>query len=376
MIDLKEMNAISKQGEKYILVVVDVFTRFVFLFALAEKSSLCVARSLLSLFGIIGFPRVLQSDNGKEFSNEILKSVANLGGFDHRFITPYHPQADGLVERFVRTVSESIYKKLSSLGQDISYWSDHLWSTQLSINTKIAAIHNSEPYSLVFARRCLLPSPATGANRVDTGPAQPLSIEGLQTRLDQMTSLVYPVIKEKISQKQIKAIAQFASQKHILKDYFAPGAIVMTKNDARESSDEPRYEGPFKVLRRNKGGSYILLNTDGSEFRRVANQLKLVSQEMELSTESEQVEVNKILDHRSVNGNFEFLVQWKNRPASLNQWVKQTDFAQKAMLDRYWRTVHQPTRKTSKRTRSVSTTSRSRTNRNVSFSTSSSGSTF
>ena len=74
MIDLKEMNTASSEGYKYVLVAVDVFTRFVFLFALPEKSALCVAKALLTLFGFIGFPRVLQSDNGKEFSNKIIKS--------------------------------------------------------------------------------------------------------------------------------------------------------------------------------------------------------------------------------------------------------------------------------------------------------------
>ena len=172
-----------------------------------------------------------------------------------------------------------------------------------------------------------------------------------------------------------KSVEQFSKLNRILKDPFAPGAIVMTKNDARESSDEPRYEGPFRVLRRTKGGSYLLKNNDGTEFRRVANQLKLVSQDMELPVESEQVEIQKILDHRQVNGTNEFLVKWKNRPSNFNEWVKQTDFAQPAVITRYWKTITKPTRLTSKRkanliessSETLSTSKRTRSTRSVSF---------
>ena len=99
--------------------------------------------------------------------------------------------------------------------------------------------------------------------------------------------------------------------------------------------------------------------------------MKLISQDIELPDQSTQVEIQKILDHRSIEGKNEFLVKWKNRPHEFNEWVKQEDFAQTAIIARYWRSIQQPTRKTSKRIRSInsktaqSTSQRSRVSFNV-----------
>ena len=55
---------------------------------------------------------MLQSDNGSAFVNSIIKQLMSLGGIDHRLVSPYHPRANGLAERHVRTVMESIRKSM------------------------------------------------------------------------------------------------------------------------------------------------------------------------------------------------------------------------------------------------------------------------
>jgi hypothetical protein len=66
-IDLKSMEK-STAGNKFILVIVDVFTRFSFLRCLKNKKQGSIARELFKLFCDVGFQRVIQSDNGREFS--------------------------------------------------------------------------------------------------------------------------------------------------------------------------------------------------------------------------------------------------------------------------------------------------------------------
>ena len=56
-----------------------------------------VARKLWKIFCLIGWPRILQSDNGREFVNQILQALMKLTGIDHRLISPYNPRADGKV---------------------------------------------------------------------------------------------------------------------------------------------------------------------------------------------------------------------------------------------------------------------------------------
>jgi hypothetical protein len=82
----------GNNGYTVLLVIIDVFTGFVILRALSTNTATNIAQVLLEIFSLFGLPKILQSDNGSEFSNEILHAYTKLSGFDHRFITPYNPR--------------------------------------------------------------------------------------------------------------------------------------------------------------------------------------------------------------------------------------------------------------------------------------------
>jgi transposase InsO family protein len=109
---------LSSDGKKYCRVLVDICSRFVWLRALPDKKEHTVARALLDILFNFGLPKILQSDNGKEFVNKIVDEFANLANIDHRLITAYHPPANGAAERMVQTTSQVIYKQLCGRDQD------------------------------------------------------------------------------------------------------------------------------------------------------------------------------------------------------------------------------------------------------------------
>jgi hypothetical protein len=115
-IDLKEMPR-STQGNNYILVIVDIFTRFVILRAFKSKKEREVAKALVEVFLLLGFPKILQSDNGKEFCNSVINEITRIALIDKRTITAYHPQANGVAERWIGTIQQSIYKLLEGKDQ-------------------------------------------------------------------------------------------------------------------------------------------------------------------------------------------------------------------------------------------------------------------
>ena len=85
--------------------------------------------------------------------------------------------------------------------------------------------------------------------------------------------------------------------------------------------------GPFTVIRRNQGGAYILNGADGTEYIRPPGVLKLVHQDLVIpGLPGIVAHVDKILEHREIDGEKEYLVRWKNLSADLNEWVKHSDF--------------------------------------------------
>src|SRR3990167_470739 len=101
-IDLAGPLPTTEDGYNYVLVVIDVCTKFTFLRALKSKLATEIAQSLFELFCDVGFPKIIQSDNGREFVNEIMDELCSQGGVDLRLISPYHPRANGITERAVQ----------------------------------------------------------------------------------------------------------------------------------------------------------------------------------------------------------------------------------------------------------------------------------
>ena len=104
----------STVGYCLVLVVVDICTRFTFLRALTHKDMAWVAKMLYKLFLELGFPRIIQSDNGTEFANEVIYAIVELMKIDMRHTTPYNRRANGAAERFVRTSKSTLLKAIAA----------------------------------------------------------------------------------------------------------------------------------------------------------------------------------------------------------------------------------------------------------------------
>ncbi len=125
----------SSQGSGYILVCVDHFSRFVILAPLRDMSAATVAHALVShLICPYTTPRVLLTDDGTEFNNQILTDICAQYEVTQTFITAHHPASNGLVERTNRKILE-ILRHLS--GRFNETWEDWLSQVAACINSSV-----------------------------------------------------------------------------------------------------------------------------------------------------------------------------------------------------------------------------------------------
>lgn len=148
-VDLIDYQSHPDREYKFIMVYQDHLTKFVILRALKTKRAEEVAYILLDIFTLIGAPAILQSDNGREFSNQV---VSNLKIYWPTLKIvhgkPRHSQSQGSVER----ANQDIENMLTTWMQDndSDRWSDGLRFVQLMKNRAFHSGIKRTPYEALF----------------------------------------------------------------------------------------------------------------------------------------------------------------------------------------------------------------------------------
>ncbi len=79
-----------------------------------------------------GAPRILQSDRGTHFVNELIQRLTKRFKIKHSLSSPYHPQSNGLVERFNKMLCEGIAK----LAEEVDQWDRFIQPVLFAYRTK------------------------------------------------------------------------------------------------------------------------------------------------------------------------------------------------------------------------------------------------
>ena len=108
----------SRRGHQYILVVCDYATRYPEAMALWKVDAGSVAYHLIQLFARVGIPKEILSDQGTNFMSQLLRELYNLLNIRPIRTSPYHPQTDGLVECFNKTLKSVLRKLVNKEGHD------------------------------------------------------------------------------------------------------------------------------------------------------------------------------------------------------------------------------------------------------------------
>ena len=311
------------------MVLIDVFTRFIVLRCIPDKSAKETARALMEVFSIFGLPAILQSDNGLEFSNSLIQELCSAFFIDHRFISAYYPQSNGIAERAVQTTLVALRKELDGEG---SRWNKVLPIIQLKINQRITT-HDSSPFSIMFCRRLNYPGLQLHEDPAANRNSTTLSLDELiTTRLNFAKDLLYPVISDKLTKVNIHKGNRW-NRRHNIVQQFAVGALVDVQNTHPQSKFDLRYLGPYAVASVNQSGSYKLKDAVGNVLKRIfpISQLRISKG----SSPTNRYYVEKIIDSKIVNNQRLFKVRWFGFESEDDSWEPKENFDDPTIVDNF-----------------------------------------
>ena len=96
-----------------------------------------------------GCCEVAISDQGREFVNKVKDELLRLTGTEQRVTSAYHPQSNGLTERFNQTLQASLLKVVNSSQSD---WDEHLASILFACRTSLQKSTNHTPFEVMYVR--------------------------------------------------------------------------------------------------------------------------------------------------------------------------------------------------------------------------------
>ena len=137
-------------NNKYLLVIIDEFSRFPFVYACKDMKACTVIEKLTDLFSMFGFPGYLHSDQGACFMSYELKSWLHNMGIPTSKSTRYNPQGNGQVERLNRTFWQTVQLALRTKNLPLSHWQYVLPETLRAIRSLLCTVTNCTPHERMF----------------------------------------------------------------------------------------------------------------------------------------------------------------------------------------------------------------------------------
>ncbi|XP_041439585.1 uncharacterized protein LOC121400486 [Xenopus laevis] len=247
----------SRSGKQYILTVVDYATRYPEAVALRKIDAPTVADALIQIFRRVGFPSEILSDQGPQFTSQLLQCLWQRCGVRPIHSSPYHPQTNGLCERFNGTLKSMLRTFVESGEKDWERYLPHLLFAYREVPQESTGF---SPFELLYGRRVrgpldLLCEYWEGAPQSQEVPVIPYVLKFRQ-RLEQMISLAHNHLSA-AQQRQKVWYDRKARERR-----FVEGDKVLLLVPTRHDKLQAAWEGPYVVTHKLHDTTYVVTPPD------------------------------------------------------------------------------------------------------------------
>ena len=250
----------SGRGHTFILVLFDYATKCPEAVPLKTIDSETVANAMIEIFSRVGIPKEIFTDQGSNFMSSLMCQLCTFLDIKKSNTTPYHPQANGLVDNFNGTLK----KMLKCYAQEEpTNWDRHIPYVLFAYRESPHETTGYSPFELLYGRQV-------------RGPQQQMKENWEDDQTIEEESLESYIIKTRSRLERLHELASFKEMeaKSMVRD-LEPGQRVLVLLPTSNSNLLAEWKGPYMVIEKVSLVDYkVQINKKASEVYHI-NILKL-----------------------------------------------------------------------------------------------------
>ena len=263
------LNPMSDRKHRYVLTMIDYATRYVEAKPLKTAKTEEVAETLWEIWTRLGIPKEVQTDQGTQFTSEMMSEVNRLLNVTGIRVLPWHPQANGLVEKANGTI-KSMIKKLCQ--EQPKEWDRYLPAVLFAYREVPQESLQFAPFELLFGRTVRGPMQILKElwTNEETHPETRTTFEyvaQLRDRIEQTCALAHEHLAAS-SQKQARYFNKTAAARKL-----QVGDQVLILLPEKNNKLQMTWRGPYVVTDRIGAANYRVQVRDKEKIYHI-NMLK------------------------------------------------------------------------------------------------------
>jgi transposase InsO family protein len=243
---------LTNRGNKYLLTIQDLLTKYSLAVPLRETSSLAIADAFLKNFiCVYGAPRSILTDQGSNFLSAFIRNLTRKFNIQHYKTTAYHPQSNASLERSHHVLMEYLRTQVEKEEN----WDNYIELAMFSYNTSVHEGTQYSPYELIFGKLARLPS----AHMPIDVNLELTYQEYLEDLFDKIRDLQETARRNLIQAKQR---SKTYYDKRINPKTFVVGANVFLLKEPFKGKFATQYSGPYRVVEELPNNNVKILIND------------------------------------------------------------------------------------------------------------------
>jgi len=256
----------TSKGNQYLLTIMCKTTRFPEAIPLRTIHSKKIIEALEKFFCLVGFPRRLQSDLGTNFTSREFEKKVKEWGVEHVTSSAYHPESQGVLERFHGTLKNMMKKFCEEFEKD---WDLGVHLVLFAARDAIQESLGFSPFELVFGHEVRGPLKLLKDRWLDSDSNDDNQIEvgKFAHKLQRAVELA----KENLAVSQKRMKMKYDKRKKVKNRKFNPGDKVLVLFPVIGNPLQAKFHGPYVVERKVSDVNYVVMTPDRRKSRQLCH---------------------------------------------------------------------------------------------------------